>query len=95
MEAPVGGELGGDVARRSAASTQSRGRELDPRQRVRRRAPAARARAAPLLEQRAQRVDLLEVVDPQLGDEVAAARQVGDLALLLEHAQRLAHRARR
>jgi hypothetical protein len=35
------------------------------------------------LQQRAQRVDLLEVLDAQLGDEVAAPRPVGDLTLLL------------
>jgi len=48
-----------------------------------------------LLEQPAQRVDLFEVVDVELGDEVAAARQVLDLALLFEASAAPRGRARR
>ncbi len=69
------------VGRRGARSARARA-SSSVRQRVARR---------PLLEHAAQLVDLLEIFDPQLGHEVAAARAVGDLALLLEHAQRLAH----
>ena len=90
VEAPVGGQLGGDVAALGRVGAVARGVAdalqrlvVEDRQRV--------ARGA-RLEQRAQRVDLLEVGHPQLGDEVAAARQVGDLPLLLQDAQRLADR---
>ena len=44
------------------------------------------------LEELAHAVDLDEVVDRQLGDDVAAVRGVADLALALEHLERLAHR---
>ena len=44
------------------------------------------------LEELAQAVDLGQVVDVQLGDPVAAVRDVDDVALALEHAQGLAHR---
>ncbi len=47
---------------------------------------------SPLLEQPPEVVDLLQIRDPQLGDEVAAPREVADLTLLLEHAQRLTNR---
>src|SRR5262249_41732765 len=66
-------------------------RQLDPLQRllvVQRRRPPRR----PVLEQRPQLVDLAQVLEVQLGDEVAAARPVGELALLLERGQRFAHR---
>ena len=42
------------------------------------------------LERSTQLVDLLQVLEAQLGHEVAAARPVGHLALLLEDPQRLA-----
>ena len=90
VEAPVGRELGGDVAvRRRVHAVPGRlgdagqGVVVDRRQRM--------ARGSGL-ENGPQLVDLLEVRKPQLRHEVAAPRQVGDLALLLEDAQRLAHR---
>ena len=75
----------------AAAATQSRAASAMRSQRVvveRRQRVARGAR----LQERAQLVDLGEVVEAQLGHEVAAPWQVGQLALLLEHAQRLAHR---
>jgi hypothetical protein len=45
-----------------------------------------------LLDHATELVDLLEVPYVQLRDEVAAAGQVGDLALVLEDAQCLADR---
>lgn len=46
-----------------------------------------------LLQDPSQCVDLLQVADPQLADEAAAAWQVHDLAFLLEHAKRLPERS--
>ncbi len=88
VEAPVGLQLGRDVGTFGGVDAVL-GRDRDPLQRVlvEQRQGAPRR---PLLEQRAQVVDLAQVVDVELGDEVAAAGEVGDLALLLEHRQRFA-----
>jgi hypothetical protein len=90
VEAPVGGQLGGDVARLGGVDARA-GRVAHALQRLLVEDRQRVARGA-LLEQGAQRVDLLEVLDAQPRDEVAAPRQVGQLALLLEDPQRLAHR---
>ena len=45
-----------------------------------------------VLDERTQVVDLLELVEVQLGHPVAAVRDVGDVALGLEHPQRLTDR---
>ena len=76
---------------RSTAASQSLGGQVDPLVGVGvelRQGPARR----PTLDQPAQVVDLVQVVEVELGDEVAAPRPVGELTLLLEHRQRFAHR---
>src|SRR6185312_1783545 len=90
VEAPVGLQLIADVATLDRLLAVAR-RQGDPlvgiavelRQRPARRPP---------LDQPAQVIDLAQVVEVELGDEVAASRPVGELALLLEHRQRFAHR---
>ena len=90
MEAAVGGQLGQDVAALDRLHEVA-GRKLDPLEPGSVEARQRQARRS-ALEQRTQAVDLLEVCDLELGDEVAAPGEVGDLSLLLEDAKRLAHR---
>ena len=63
----------------------------DPLAARRRRGLGQRVARGARLQDLAQCVDLLEVLDTQLGDEVASPRPVGHLSLLLEHPQGLAH----
>ncbi len=90
VKAAVRGQLGRDVARLGrgravggggAHRGQARGVDLGQRS-------ADRA----VLEQGPQPVDLFEVCPAQLGDDVAAARAVGDLPLARENLQRLSDR---
>ena len=83
-------ELADHVVGRRGVVAVARG-ERDALQRVliERRQHVARGA---LLEHAPQLIDLAQVARVQLGHEVAAARPVGDLPLLLEHAQRLTQR---
>ena len=90
MKAAVGVELGGHLGGVDGVH-EVVGRERDALEAevVEARDRLTRRTA---LDQRSQRVDLLQIGDLERGDEIPAARQVCDLPLLLEDAQRLTDR---
>ena len=54
--------------------------------------PGQRPAGQVVLDERPEVVDLLEIVEVELGHAVAAVRDIGDVALGLEHPQGLTHR---